>query len=192
LEIAAEVIDSRYRVRGKTIGDRIRTVNNFTLVNGWKTPWMLIGEIGKHGPGRRSDYVIIECKKHAEYHEKNISLFELNGKIMGKKTIKEKPPLELQFDHVKDKITGWEKYRNAHSQIGPWIMLLSGALMATVGLFSAILGGRTTMGISVGIIGILIIIAAWIWSRKRSKGQRDVEEKILTMKGDLALLEKER
>ena len=28
---------------------------------------------------------------------------------MGKKTIKEKPPLELQFDHVKDKITGWEK-----------------------------------------------------------------------------------
>ena len=48
------------------------------------------------------------------------------------------------------------------------------------------------MGISVGIIGILIIIAAWIWSRKRSKGQRDVEEKILTMKGDLALLEKER
>jgi hypothetical protein len=111
---------------------------------------------------------------------------------MGKKTVKEKPPLELQFDHVKDKITGWEKYRNAGSQIGPWIMLLSGALIATVGFFSAIAGGRTTIGIIVGIIGIMIIIAAWSWSRKRSKGQRDVEDKILTMKGDLALLEKER
>jgi len=111
---------------------------------------------------------------------------------MGKKTVQEKPPLELQFDHVKDKITGWEKYRNAGSQIGPWIMLLSGALIATVGIFSAVFGSRTTIGIIAGISGILIIIAAWSWSRKRSKGQRDVEDKILTMKGDLALLEKER
>ena len=153
---------------------------------------MLVGEIESPHLDKQSDYAIIECKKHAAVHEKNISLFELNGRNMGKKTIKEKPPLELQFDHVKDKITGWEKYRNAGSQIGPWIMLLSGALIATVGFFSAIFGGRTTIGISVGIIGILIIIAAWVWSRKRSKGQRDVEEKILTMKGDLALLEKER
>jgi hypothetical protein len=126
-----------------------------------------------------------------EICEKNISLFESIGETMGKKAVKEKPPLELQFDHVKDKITGWEKYRNAGSQIGPWIMLLSGALIATVGFFSAILGGRTTIGIIVGIIGIMIIIAAWSWSRKRSKGQRDVEDKILTMKGELALLEKE-
>jgi hypothetical protein len=127
-----------------------------------------------------------------EICEKNISLFESIGETMGKKTVKEKPPLELQFDHVKDKITGWEKYRNAGSQIGPWIMLLSGALIATVGFFSAIFGSITTIGIIVGISGILIIIAAWSWSRKRSKGQRDVEDKILTMKGDLALLEKER
>jgi hypothetical protein len=131
-------------------------------------------------------------QKHAAAHEKNISLFEINGRNMGKKTIKEKPPLELQFDHVKDKVSGWEKYRTAGSQIGPWIMLLSGALIATVGFFGTIFGGRTTIGISVGIIGILIIITAWIWSGKRSKGQRDVEEKILTLKGDLALLEKER
>jgi H+/gluconate symporter-like permease len=61
-----------------------------------------------------------------------------------------------------------------------------------VGFFSAIFGSRTTLGIIVGIIGILIIIAAWSWSGKRSKGQRDVEEKILTMKGELSLLEKER
>jgi hypothetical protein len=126
-----------------------------------------------------------------EICEKNISLLESIGETMGKKAVKEKPRLELQFDHVKDKITGWEKYRNAGSQIGPWIMLLSGALIATVGFFSAIFGGRTTVGIIVGIIGILIIIAAWSWSRKRSKGQRDVEDKILTMKGELALLEKE-
>ena len=43
-----------------------------------------------------------------------------------------------------------------------------------------------------GIIGILIIIAAWSWSEKRSKGQRDVEDIILTMKGELSLFEKER
>ena len=153
---------------------------------------MLVGENESPHLDKQSDYATIECKKHAAVHEKNISLLELNGRIMGKKIIKEKPPLELQFDHVKEKITGWEKYRNAGSQIGPWIMLLSGALIATVGFFSAIFGGRTTIGISVGIIGILIIIAAWVWSRKRSKGQRDVEDKILTMKGELSLLEKER
>lgn len=131
-------------------------------------------------------------RKQSERKEKNISLYEFKGENMREKMVKEKPAIELQFDHVKDKITGWEKYRDAGSQIGPWIMLLSGALIATVGFFSAIFGSRTTIGIIVGISGILIIIAAWNWSRKRSKGQRDVEDKILTMKGDLALLEKER
>ena len=111
---------------------------------------------------------------------------------MGKKTVKEKTPIEQQFDQVKSKITGWENYRKSGSQIGPWILLLLGALITTVGFFSGIFSTIYTVGIIVGISGILIIIAAWNWSRKRSKGQRDVEDKILTLKGDLALLEKER
>jgi hypothetical protein len=111
---------------------------------------------------------------------------------MGKKTVKEKTPLERQFDQVKSKITVWENYRKSGSQIGPWLLLLLGALVTTVGFFSGIFSDRIILGISVGIIGILIIIAAWSWSGKRSKGKRDVEEKILTMKGELSLFEKER
>ena len=96
---------------------------------------MLVGEFEKTHLDKQSNYAIYRMQKHAAIHEKNISLFEINGRNMGKKTIKEKPPLELQFDHVKDKVTGWEKYRTAGSQIGPWVMLLSGALIATVGFF---------------------------------------------------------
>jgi hypothetical protein len=110
---------------------------------------------------------------------------------MGKKTVKEKSPIEQQFDTVKSKITGWENYRKSGSQIGPWILLLLGALVTTVGFYSGIFSNIFIVGIIIGIIGILIIIAAWSWSRKRSKGERDVEDKIFNLKGELSLLEKE-
>jgi hypothetical protein len=127
-----------------------------------------------------------------EICEKNISLFESIGKNMGKKTVKEKTPIEYQFDQVKSKVKGWENYRKSGSQIGPWILLLLGALVATMGFFSGIFSDILIVGIIVGTIGILIIIAAWSWSRKRSKGERNVEDKILNLKGELSLLEKER
>jgi hypothetical protein len=127
-----------------------------------------------------------------EICEKNISLFESIGKNMGKKTVKEKTPIEYQFDQVRSKIEGWENYRKSGSQIGPWILLLLGAFVATAGFFSGIFSDILVVGIIVGTIGILIIIAAWSWSGKRSKGERDVEDKILNLKGELFLLEKER
>jgi len=111
---------------------------------------------------------------------------------MGKKTVKEKTPIEYQFDQVKSKIKGWENYRKSGSQIGPWILLLIGALVATGGVFSGIFSDILIVAIIVGTIGILIIIAAWSWSRKRSKGERDVKDKILNLKGELSLLKKER
>jgi hypothetical protein len=132
----------------------------------------------------------------AGVYEKNISLSEPIGKIMGKKTVKEKTKIEQQFDHVKSKITGWEDYRKSGSQIGPWISLFLGAFVTTAGLFTGIISIRFSTGFYIGIIvmiiGILIIIAAWNWSKKRSKGEKDVEDKILNLKGDLSLLEKER
>jgi hypothetical protein len=127
-----------------------------------------------------------------EICEKNISLFESIGENMGKKTVKEKTSIEYQFDQVKSKITGWENYRKSGSQIGPWILLLLGALVTTVGFFSGIFSDILIVGIIVGTIGVLIIIAAWSWSRKRSKGERDVEDKIFNLKGELSLLEKEQ
>jgi hypothetical protein len=107
---------------------------------------------------------------------------------MGKKTIKEKAKIEQQFDHVKSKITGWEDYRKAGSQIGPWILLLLGALVTTLGFFSGIFSNRFILGIIVGIVGILIIIAAWIWSKRRSKGEKNIEDKILNLKSELSRL----
>jgi len=111
---------------------------------------------------------------------------------MREKTEKPKPQIEQHFEHVKNKIVEWEIDRKAGSQIGPWIILLIGALVTTVGFFNSIFGDRFMVGIIVGIIGILIIIAAWIWSKRRSKGERDVEDIILNLKGDLSRLEKER
>jgi hypothetical protein len=114
---------------------------------------------------------------------------------MGKKTVKEKTKIEHQFDHVRSKITGWEEYRKSGSQVGPWILLFLGALVTTGGLFTAFISIRFRydfyIGIIVAIVGILIIIAAWNWSGKRSKGERDVEDKILNLKSDLSLIEKE-
>jgi|WetSurMetagenome_2_1015567.scaffolds.fasta_scaffold05341_5 hypothetical protein len=128
--------------------------------------------------------------------EKNISLFESIGKTMGKKTVKEKTKVEQQFDHVKSKIEGWEEYRKSGSQVGPLLVLFIGALITTAGLFTGFISIRFSYGfyagIIVAIVGILIIIAAWNWSGKRSKGERDIEDKILNLKSDLSLLEKER
>jgi hypothetical protein len=111
---------------------------------------------------------------------------------MRKKTEKPKPQIEQHFEHVKNKIAEWEIDRKAGSQIGPWIILLIGALVTTVGFFNSIFSDRFMVGIIVGIMGILIIIAAWIWSKRRSKGEINVEDKILNLKGDLSRLEKER
>ncbi len=110
---------------------------------------------------------------------------------MGKKTLKEKTDIEQHYDKVKSKITGLEKDRKAGSQIGPWIVLLLGALVTTVGLYSGIFSDRF-IGFIVGIIGVLIIVAAWIWSKRRSIGDGNVEDKILNLKGELSRLEKER
>ena len=132
----------------------------------------------------------------AGVYEKNISLFESIGKNMGKKTPKEQTRIEQQFDHVKSKISGWEDYRKSGSQIGPWMLLFIGALVTTLGFFTAFISIRFSTGfysgIIVAIMGILIIIAAWNWSGKRSRGEKDIEDKILNLKTDLSLLEKER
>ena len=111
---------------------------------------------------------------------------------MRKKPAKAKPQIELHFEHVKNKITEFEKDLKAGSQTGPWILLLTGALVTTVGFFNGIFSDRFNLGIIVGIIGILIIIAAWIWSKRRSKDEKTVEDTILKLKGDLSSLEKER
>ena len=111
---------------------------------------------------------------------------------MRKKTAKTKPQIELHFEQVKNKITEWEKDLKAGSQTGPWIMLLTGALVTTVGFFNGIFSNRFIIGFIVGMIGILIIIAAWIWSKRRSKDEKTVDDTILKLKGDLSSLEKER
>lgn len=141
--------------------------------------------------GKIPGKVIHSQQTYTGVPEKNISLYELKGKAMGKKTVEEKPHLEQQFDQVMGKITGWKKESQVGSQTGPWILLLIGAVVTTLGFFSGFFRGLTS-GFIAGIIGILIIIASWIWSGRRSKGQRNVEDKILTMKGDLSRLEKER
>jgi len=88
-------------------------------------------------------------------------------------------PIEQQFEHVKNNIAGLKPA----SQIGPWILLLSGALVTTVGFFS----GR----ILVGILGIPIIMIAWVWSNRRSGGKKTQEDTILQLKGELSRIEKE-
>ena len=80
---------------------------------------------------------------------------------MGKKAVKEKTPLELQFNQVMSRISGWEKDLKSGSQVGPWILLFLGALVATAGFFSVFFSDRFLPGIIVGIVGILIIIVAW-------------------------------
>jgi hypothetical protein len=111
---------------------------------------------------------------------------------MGKKAVKEKTPLDLQFSQVMSRISGWEKDLKSGSQIGPLILLFLGALVTTAGFFSIFFSDRSLPGVIAGIMGILIIIIAWIWSGKRSKGEKDIDDKILNLKGELSILEKER
>ena len=103
----------------------------------------------------------------------------MKGKNMKGKKGNAPSPIEQQFEHVRNDIEGLK----AASQTGPWILLLLGAFVTTAGFFS----GR----ILVGILGIPIIMIAWVWSKSRSEVQRNTEDTILQLKGDLSRLEKE-
>jgi ABC-type multidrug transport system fused ATPase/permease subunit len=110
---------------------------------------------------------------------------------MGKKAVVEKPRLEQHYDYVMSKITVWEQERSSGSQIVPWVLLILGAFVTTVGFFYGIFRGSFTIGLIVGIIGVLIIIIAWRLSKKRSKGERTIDDKIMNLKTELSRIEKE-
>jgi heme O synthase-like polyprenyltransferase len=110
---------------------------------------------------------------------------------MGKKAVVEKPRLERHYDNVMSKIMTWEEERSSASQIVPWILLILGAFVTTVGFFYGIFWGRFTIGLIVGIIGILIIIFAWQLSKERSKGAKTIDDKIINFKNELSRIEKE-
>ena len=119
--------------------------------------------------------VLTPVKDRAE----NYILTRMKGKNMKGKKGKAPSPIELQFEDVKNNIAGLKPA----SQTGPWILLLFGALVTTVGFFS----GR----ILVGILGIPVIVIAWIWSDRRSGGKKTPEDTILQLKGELSRIEKE-
>jgi len=110
---------------------------------------------------------------------------------MGKKAVVEKPRLDQHYDYVMSKITAWEQERSSGSQIVPWVLLLFGAFVTTVGFFYGIFWGSFTIGMIVGIIGLLIIILAWRLSKQRSKGERTIDDKIMNFKNELSRIEKE-
>ena len=110
---------------------------------------------------------------------------------MGKKAVVEKPRLEKHYDYVMSKITAWEQERSSGSQIVPWVLLLFGAFVTTLGIFYGIFRGSFTIGMIIGIIGILMIIFAWRLSKKRSKGERTIDDKIMNLKTELSRIEKE-
>jgi uncharacterized membrane protein len=110
---------------------------------------------------------------------------------MGKKAVVEKPRLEQHYDYVMSKITAWERERSSGSQIVPWFLLILGAFVTTVGFFYGIFRGSFTIGMIVGIIGLLIIILAWQLSKQRSKGDRTIDDKIMNFKNELSRIEKE-
>jgi hypothetical protein len=125
------------------------------------------------------------------YREKNISLSEPKGKIMGKKKVVEKPRLEQHYDNVMGKITAWEQDRSSSSQIVPWILLILGAFVTTLGIFYGIFRGSFTIGMIFGIIGILMIIFAWRLSKQRTKGAKNIDDKIINLKNELSCIEKD-
>ena len=110
---------------------------------------------------------------------------------MGKKAVIEKPRLEQHYDYVMSKIAAWEQERSSDSQIVPWVLLILGAFVTTVGFFYGIFQGSFTLGMIVGIIGLLIIILAWQLSKQRSKGERTINDKIMNLKNELTRIEKE-
>jgi len=125
------------------------------------------------------------------YREKIISLSEPIGKIMGKKAVVEKPRLEQHYDYVMSKITAWEQERSSGSQIMPWILLILGAFVTTLGIFYGIFQGSLTIGMIIGITGILMIILAWRLSKQHSRGERTIDDKIMNFKTELSRIEKE-
>jgi hypothetical protein len=125
------------------------------------------------------------------YREKNISLSEPKGQFMGKKKEAQKPRLEQHYDNVMSKIMAWEQDRSSGSQIIPWILLLLGAFVTTLGIFYGIFRGSFTIGMIIVIIGILMIILAWRMSKKRSKGAKTIDDKIISFKNELFHIEKE-
>jgi hypothetical protein len=109
---------------------------------------------------------------------------------MGKKAVVEKPRLEQHYDYVMSKITAWEQERSSGSQIVPWVLLILGAFVTTVGLFYGIFWSSFTISMIVGMIGLLIIILAWQLSKQRSKGERTIDDKIINFKNELSRIEK--
>jgi ABC-type multidrug transport system fused ATPase/permease subunit len=125
------------------------------------------------------------------YREKNISLSGPKGQFMGKKKVAQKSRLEQHYDNVMSKITAWEQDRSSGSQIVPWILLILGAFVTTLGIFYGIFRGSFTIGMIIVIIGILMIILAWQMSKKRSKGAKTIDDKIISFKHELFHIEKE-
>jgi uncharacterized membrane protein len=110
---------------------------------------------------------------------------------MGKKAVVEKPRLEQHYDNVMGKIMVWEQERSSGSQIVPWILLILGAFVTTLGIFYGIFRGSITIGMIIGITGILMIILAWQLSKQHSKCERTIDDKIINFKTELSRIEKE-
>jgi len=105
---------------------------------------------------------------------------------MGKKAVVEKPRLEQHYDSVMSSIMAWEQEQSSASQIVPWILLILGAFVTTLGIFYGIFRGSFTVGMIIGIVGILMIILAWRVSKKRSKGEGTIDDKIMNFKTELS------
>ena len=110
---------------------------------------------------------------------------------MGKKAVVEKPRLEQHYDNVMSKITAWEQERSSGSQIVPWIVLILGAFVTSMGIFYGLFRSSLTIGMIIGIIGILMIIIAWRLSKQHSKAAKNIDDKIINLKNELSRIEKE-
>jgi high-affinity Fe2+/Pb2+ permease len=110
---------------------------------------------------------------------------------MGKKAVVEKPRLDQHYDYVMSKITAWEQERSSGSQIVPWIVLTLGAFVTTMGIFYGLFRSSLTIGMIIGIIGILMIIIAWRLSKQHSKAAKNIDDKITNLKNELSRIEKE-
>jgi tryptophan-rich sensory protein len=110
---------------------------------------------------------------------------------MGKKAVVEKPRLDQHYDYVMSKITAWEQERSSGSQIVPWIVLILGAFVTSMGIFYGLFRSSLTIGMIIGIIGILMIIIAWRLSKQHSKAAKNIDDKIINLKNELSRIEKE-
>ena len=110
---------------------------------------------------------------------------------MGKKAVVEKPRLEQHYDNVMSNITAWEQERSSGSQIVPWILLILGAFVTTLGIYYGIFRGSFTIGVIIGLTGILMIILAWRLSKQGSKDAKTIDDKIMNFKTELSRIERE-